>query len=231
MHPYQTPAPVRAEATERSGRTWVHDRISGPSTALIVVDMQNYYCRPGFLGETPVALTIVPAIDRMARAVRAAGGLVVWVQTSSADAMRLWGHFHRTMLSPARRERRLGGLAPDGGGFALVDGLEPHEGDARIVKTTYSAFGPATPDLNALLRGRGIDTLLIAGTMTNVCCETTARDGCVLDYGVVMLSDANASRTDEAHAATLNNFMVYFGEVMTVSETIDRLASALPGAA
>jgi len=223
MHPYQPSSASLAQATERTGRDRVYAGLAGLSTALIVVDMQNYYCRPGFLGETPVALTIVPAIERMAAATRAAGGLVVWVQTSSADVPARWDHFHRIMMSPARRERRIAGLRPDGEGFALLDGLHPQEGDSRVIKTTYSAFGPASPDLNALLRGRGIDTLLIAGTLTNVCCETTARDGCVLDYGVVMLSDANAARTDAVHAATLDNFRIFFGEVMTVDETIARL--------
>jgi nicotinamidase-related amidase len=223
MHDYTPSAAARQQATERSGKDWIHEKLNGTRTALIVVDMQNYYCQPGFQGETPVARSIVPAINRAAAAVRAAGGLVVWVQTSSAAAEKLWGHFHNTMLSPARKARRLAGLTEGTDGFALIDGLEPLDGDARVIKTTYSAFGPATPDLNRLLRARGIETILIAGTLTNVCCETTARDGCVLDYAVVMLSDANASRTDAAHAATLDNFMIYFGEVMTVQQTLARL--------
>jgi ureidoacrylate peracid hydrolase len=73
------------------------------------------------------------------------------------------------------------------------------------------------------LSERGIDTLLIAGTTTNVCCESTARDAMMLDYRVAMLSDANATQTDEEHAATLNTFHSIFGDVMTVEEACARL--------
>jgi len=67
--------------------------------------------------------------------------------------------------------------------------------------------------------------VLIAGTATNVCCESTARDAMMLDYRVVMLSDANATWTDEEHAATLNNFGLFFGDVMTADEVIGRLVA------
>jgi nicotinamidase-related amidase len=231
MHQYHPDPTARTIATERSGRPWIYDSLNGPSTALIVVDMQNYYCEPGSQGETPVARQIVPAINQAAKAIRAAGGIVVWIQTASTDAQRLWGNFHRTMLSPERKARRLAGLAETGEGFQLVQGLEPEDGDKRVIKTTYSAFGPATPHLDTVLKQSGIDTVLIAGTLTNVCCETTARDAVVHDYNTVMLSDANAARTDQDHANTLNNFQIYFGEVMTVEQTITRLRARMKGAA
>jgi ureidoacrylate peracid hydrolase len=82
-----------------------------------------------------------------------------------------------------------------------------------------------------VLKQSGIDTVLIAGTLTNVCCETTARDAVVHDYNTIMLSDANAARTDQDHANTLNNFQIYFGEVMTVEQTITRLRARMKGAA
>jgi ureidoacrylate peracid hydrolase len=73
------------------------------------------------------------------------------------------------------------------------------------------------------LKTFGIDTLLIAGTATNVCCESTARDAMLLDYRVIMLSDANATWTDAEHAATLDNFLLFFGDVMTADEAIGKL--------
>jgi ureidoacrylate peracid hydrolase len=92
-----------------------------------------------------------------------------------------------------------------------------------VKKIKYSAFIAGSSDIDAQLRSRGIDTLLIAGTATNVCCESTARDAMMLDYRVIMLSDANATLTDEEHAATLNSFLMFFGDVMTVDEAISRL--------
>jgi len=76
---------------------------------------------------------------------------------------------------------------------------------------------------HAQLRSRGIDTLLIAGTATNVCCEFTARDAMTLDDGVIMLSDANATLTDEEHTATLNSFLLFFGNVMMADRATGRL--------
>jgi len=77
-----------------------------------------------------------------------------------------------------------------------------------------------------VLRAHGIEILLIAGTKTNVCCESTARDASMMEYRVAMLSDANATLTDEEHAAALNGFQVSFGDVMTVDEALARLAPA-----
>jgi ureidoacrylate peracid hydrolase len=82
---------------------------------------------------------------------------------------------------------------------------------------------PGSSDLDAELKSRGIDTVLITGTATNVCCETTARDAMVRDYRVIMLSDGNATWTDEEHAATLNNFLLFFGDVMATNDAIARL--------
>jgi ureidoacrylate peracid hydrolase len=84
---------------------------------------------------------------------------------------------------------------------------------------------PGSSGLDTELRSRGIDTVLITGTATNVCCETSARDAMVLDYRVIMLSDANATWTDEEHAATLNNFLLFFGDVMSTDDAIARLVA------
>jgi ureidoacrylate peracid hydrolase len=70
---------------------------------------------------------------------------------------------------------------------------------------------------------RGIESLLVAGTATNVCCVSTARDAMMLDYRVVMLSDANSAFTLEEHVTSLDNFVLFFGDVMSVDEAIGRL--------
>jgi ureidoacrylate peracid hydrolase len=93
-----------------------------------------------------------------------------------------------------------------------------------VRKVTYSAFMPDSCDLDAQLNARGIDTVLIAGTATNVCCESSARDAMLRDYRVIMLSDANATWTDEEHAGALNTFAIFFGDVMTTGEAIGRIA-------
>ena len=96
------------------------------------------------------------------------------------------------------------------------------------MKKRFSAFLPGSSDIVAYLRGRGIDTVLIGGTATNVCCESSARDAMMLNFKVVMVHDVLATYTDEEHNATLRNFYSIFGDVQTLDE-VDRLAQARAG--
>ena len=224
MHRYVMPESVKDRVLRRQGKLWSHDTIEAGRAALVVVDMQNYFCAEGFPAEVPLSRGIVPNINRMARAMRAAGGTVVWVQTDSAEALARWGKHHTFMLTPERVQKRLAGLDSAAEGFRLFGDLEALPGDLRVKKVTYSAFMPGSSDIDAQLGARGIDTVLIAGTATNVCCESSARDAMLRDYRVIMLSDANATWTDEEHAATLNSFAMFFGDVMSVDEAAARLA-------
>jgi ureidoacrylate peracid hydrolase len=224
MHRYVVPESVKARVIRRQGKLFSHDTIDAGRTALAVVDMQNYFVAEGFPLEAPVARAIVPNINRMAKAMRAAGGAVVWVQTTSAGALEYWGNLHRHMLTPERSDARLAGLDEASEGFKLYRTLEPLTTDLWVKKVKYSAFIAGSSDIHAQLSSRGIDTVLVTGTVTNVCCESTARDAMMLDYRVIMLSDGNASLSDEEHAASLNNFLCYFGDVMTTDEALARLA-------
>jgi ureidoacrylate peracid hydrolase len=226
MHPYAIPAEVKDRVIRRQGKLPSQDTIDAPRTALVVVDMQNYFVAKGFPLEVPAARGIVPNINRLARAVRAAGGTVIWVQTTAKGALETWGNHHKYMLTPERAKTRLAHLDENAEGFALFPELEALAADLRVKKVKFSAFIAGSSDIDAKLKGRGIESLLIAGTVTNVCCESTARDAMMLDYRVVMVSDCNASVSDEAHAASLNNFVVYFGDVMTTDDAISRLVPA-----
>jgi ureidoacrylate peracid hydrolase len=223
MHNYVVPDSVKERVLRRQGKLFSHDTIDAGRTALVVVDMQNYFVAEGFPLEVPLARAIVPNINRMARAIRAAGGAVAWVQTTASGALEHWGNHHQYMLTPERVQKRLAHLDEASEGFALYPGLEPLAADLRVKKIKYSAFIGGSSDIDAQLKNRGIDNVLISGTVTNVCCESSARDAMMLDYRVVMLSDGNASLTDEEHAASLNNFMIFFGDVMTTDEAIARL--------
>jgi ureidoacrylate peracid hydrolase len=125
-------------------------------------------------------------------------------------------------------------FTPGDFGHALYPSLEVRPGDITVHKTRFSAFIQGASDLDAMLRARGIDTLIIVGTATNVCCESTARDAMMLNYKVFFVSDANACRTDEEHNATLAILMVMFADVRSTDETIDLLrrhAAPVAGAA
>jgi len=226
MHRYVVSDAGKKRLLHRQGKLLSHDEIDAARTALIVVDMQNHFVAEGFPAEVPLSREIVPTINRLARAMRAAGGQVVWVQTTATGALEHWGNRHKYLLTPERAAERLASLHEGADGFKLYAALEPLPNDLRVKKITYSAFIAGSSDIDAQLRSRGIETVLIAGTATNVCCESSARDAMMLDYRVIMLSDANATWTDDEHAASLDNFMLFFGDVMTADEVIGRLAGA-----
>jgi ureidoacrylate peracid hydrolase len=226
MHNYVVSDSLKDRVLRRQGKLVSHDTIDAARSALVVIDMQNYFVAEGFPLEVPVAREIVPNINCLATAMRDAGGLVVWIQTTATGGLERWGNHHRYTLSPEGARIRLANLDEAAEGFKLYPALEPAPTDPRVKKITYSAFIAGSSDLDALLRRRGIETVLIAGTVTNVCCESSARDAMMLDYRVIMVSDANAALTDEEHAATLNSFYVAFGDVMTSEDVLQRLTPA-----
>ena len=226
MHKYVVPESIRARVIRLQGKPFALDRIDAARTALVVVDMQNYYVAEGYPNESPAARAIVPNINRMAAAMRAAGGRVVWVQTDSAEALAKWGNHHKYKLTPENAARRLQKLSASDDGFRLYKTLEARPEDLTVRKIKFSALIGDSSNLDRVLREQGIEILLIAGTKTNVCCESTARDASMMEYRVAMLSDANATLTDEEHAAALNGFQVSFGDVMTVDEALARLVPA-----
>src|SRR4029079_18322966 len=162
----------------------------------------------------------------MASAWRAAGGGVVWVQTDSAQALAKWGNHHKYKLTPENARGVWMRRSASDEGFKLYRTLEPKPDDLYVRKIKFSALVGESSDLDKVLRGHEIEILLIAGTKTNVCCESTARDASMMEYRVAMLSDANATLSDEEHAAALNGFQVSFGDVMTVDEVLARLVPA-----
>jgi ureidoacrylate peracid hydrolase len=226
MHRYVVSDAVKERLLRRQGKLVSHNEIDAVRAALVVIDMQNHFVAEGFPNEVPLSREIVPTINRLARAMRIAGGLVAWVQTTAAGALESWANHHKYMLAPERAAERLASLSEDADGFKIYSALEPLPGDLRMKKIKYSAFIAGSSDIDAQLRSRGIETVLIAGTATNVCCESSARDAAMLDYRVIMLSDGNATWSDEEHAASLNNFLLFFGNVMTADEAIGRLVPA-----
>jgi ureidoacrylate peracid hydrolase len=119
------------------------------------------------------------------------------------------------------RERTLQSLAP--GGQNVWSGLTVDPADTTVIKNRYSALIPGSSSLERLLRSLEIDTVLIAGTKTNICCEATARDAMMLDFKVVMVSDCCAALSDDEHRSALENVIQQFGDVMTGDEVLERL--------
>ena len=223
MHKLSIPAEVVKRITQRCGRPHPFDVLDAPKTALVVIDMQNYFMKPGFQGEVPMARAVVPAVNRLAAALRKRGGHVVWVKNATNDTRESWSVFHDWLMTPERRNRRYATMDISHEGHALWPELDVRPEDAQIVKKRFSAFIQGSSDIVPHLRGRGLDTLLIAGTATNVCCESSARDAMMLNFKVVMVHDALATYTDAEHNATLATFLSMFGDVQGVDEAIASL--------
>lgn len=208
----------------RLGKLHPFDVIDPKKAALVVVDMQNYFVKQGHQSEVPAAREIVPNINRLAAELRRRGGHVVWVRNGTNDTRESWSNYHNYLQSRDRAERRLKSMEIGEDGYEYWHGNDIRPEDAQITKKRYSAFIQGSSDLERHLRGRGIDTLLITGTATNVCCESTARDAMMLNFKVVMVADGLATHTDEEHNATLSNFYGQFGDVQTTDEAIESLA-------
>ena len=220
---------VRPEIVERvlarRGRVEWFDRLDPARTALVVIDMQTAFCAPGAPAEVPVAREIVPAINALSREMRKLGCPVIWVvhANTSRNGRSDWQLFFNHVVSDALRERTMAALEP--GQQTLWAELDVSPDDHTVIKNRYSALIAGSSGLERLLRSLGIDTVLIAGTKTNVCCESTARDAMMLDFKTVMLSDCCAALSDDEHRASLETIFQQFGDVSTAEEALRKLTA------
>src|SRR5215472_9596448 len=196
-------------------------------TALIVVDLQQ-----GFMNEAvgfapvPAARDIVPTVNRLAAAVRQAGGGVFWVKmTHDQRCLDDWSVAYE-MAAPEYRDKRIAALSEGTLGHELWPELDLRPEDEIVKKYRYSAFMPGTSDLPDRLRARGFDTVVITGTVTNVCCESSARDANMTNFRTIMVSDGNAANSPEEHEASLAAFYNVFGDVMDTEMIIASLRRA-----
>ena len=220
MHALSIPKWAVERVVERHGTAHPYADLDPARTALVVVDMQNGFMVEGVAHALcRTAVEIVPNVNRLAAAVRRAGGRVVWIR-NTYDPTWL------TMQANVRAEKvakRIESMTEGSIGHQLYPELDVKPGDTIVQKYRFSAFLPESSDLAVRLRAGGYDTVLIAGTVTNVCCESSARDAMMMSFKTVMVSDANAANSDEEHNASLVNFYVTFGDVMDTAYLIERL--------
>jgi nicotinamidase-related amidase len=187
-------------------------------TALVVIDMQNVFMEPGEVFGNPNALDIVPTVNQAVRVMRDAGDLIIWTrQTVSHQpplAMPPWQYDLSIPVVRQAVETMVAGTPS----HAIHAAMDVRDGDIIVDKYRYGAFMCPAEGLKRVLVGLDVEMLVIAGTLTNVCCESTARDGNMLGYKIVFLSDATAARTDEEHNAALLNIRLSFGDVRRTAE-------------
>lgn len=231
MHETMLSPDIIARVTRRrGGRLHAYDTLSPATTALVVIDMQNVWVKEGMPAYSPYCEAIVPNINRLAAATRRAGGKVYWVRAIYGDdAPRTWSAC-MDFLDRGQMQEMLSALTDGNEGAELWHALDVRPEDEIVAKRRFSALIQGSSDLGDRLEAAGIDTLVITGTATNVCCESTARDAFMLNYRTLMVSDANAANSDEAHNAALNALFNRFADVFSTDEVV-ALLEAAPAAA
>ncbi|WP_150265216.1 cysteine hydrolase family protein [Paenibacillus tepidiphilus] len=189
------------------------DLIMPERTALIVVDVQNDYCHPeGALAvrgnDVTAVQEMMPRLHGLISAARANGVPVIFIQT-----------FHEQATDSAAWVTRSGrgslGVCRKGSWGAEFYEVAPRPEETVVNKHRYSAF--VNTRLDSVLRTLRIETLVMTGVSTNVCVESTARDGFMLDYHIVLAEDACASYSQAAHDMTIENMEGYFGAVSSAA--------------
>ena len=207
----------------RRGRYHWFEELDPRRTALLIIDMQELFCAPGAPAEVPGSRDIVEPINRLTEQLRAIGVPIIWVLHANTETggRSDWELFFNYVVADEVREKTRKSLAP--GNQQVWSGLTVDFSDTQIIKNRYSALIAGSSGLERMLRSLDIDTVLIAGTKTNICCEATARDAMMLDFKAVMVSDCCAALSDDEHRSALENIIQQFGDVLTSDEVLERL--------
>jgi len=223
MHNVTVRKEIIDRVLQRRGRYHLFDRLEPTRTALLIIDMQQAFCAPGGPAEVPASRDIVDPINGLTAELRNLGVPVIWMlhANNRIGGKSDWELFFNTIVADEVRERTLESLAADK--QTVWTELLTAPTDQTVLKNRYSALIPGSSSLERMLRGMGVDTILIAGTKTNVCCESTARDAMMLDFKVVLVEDCCAALSDDEHRGALENIIQQFGDVMTSHEVLIRL--------
>jgi ureidoacrylate peracid hydrolase len=185
-------------------------------TAIIVVDVQNDFCRAeGAIGKggvpTEAAMDMIPTLQTLLGAARDAGTHVIFIQTihEAATDSDAWASRSGGRVSACCRKDTWG---------AEFTEVAPLPNEPVVIKHRYSAF--INTRLDSVLRTLKVENLIMTGVSTNVCVESTARQGYMMDYNIVFLSDCTAAYSPADHAGALKNIERHFGVVATAADVI-----------
>jgi ureidoacrylate peracid hydrolase len=228
MHEVNLPAELLSLIQSQRGKLHPFESLDMPRTAHVVIDMQNGFMEPGAPVEVPVAREIVPNINAISTTVRRCGGRNIFLRmTVDSGSQSSWSNWFAHMHTPQRGTDIAKAFTRNAHYWQLWPELEVAESDKLVEKTRFGAFVPGASTLHELLQSQNIDTLVITGTLTNCCCESTARDAMQMNYKIIFVSDANAALSDAAHNATLENMAMLFADVMTTGEVLTAMTRTL----
>lgn len=208
------PEEIVEKVFKRRGRLHAFPSIEAAKTALVVIDLDI-----GTGRDKSNMQQVADNVNVLAEAVRAKGGVVAWVTTPIQNATTNFrAIFGDAATDNYERMGKAGGEATK-----LWPELLPEAGDIHTTKQGHSAFFPGKSSLNELLQARGVESILIVGAVTNVCCEASARDAAELQYKVTMISDALIGQSPELDRATLTTFFRCYGDVRPIRNMLEML--------
>jgi ureidoacrylate peracid hydrolase len=214
QHPSGIPEAIVRKVVARRGRLHAFESLEPGRTALVVIDLDT-----ATVGANEECRRLVLRVNELAAAVRRTGGVVAWVLSHMPVMPR---HF-AAILGVETATKYFNDGQPSGDGTTLWHELQASRHDIVAVKSGASAFFPGKCNLKEQLDPLGIDTVLIAGAVTNICCESSARDAAELDYKVILVSDALSGHAHGLHEATLATFYRIFGDVRPSAEIVELL--------
>jgi len=188
-------------------------QLNREKAALLVVDMQYFFLDPSSPTFTCGGLAILPNLKKIIHAFRQADRPVIFTRhvhhpdRIDAGIMGWWWEGMCLEGSPESEIHR---------------DISPERNEKVILKHRYSAF--YNTDLETVLRCLHVEDIVIAGIMTNMCCESTARDAYYRDYRVFFLADGTGSITEEMHLASLINLAFGFSWVTDVNTIVAQLS-------
>ncbi len=183
--------------------------INPKQTALLIIDMQNDFVEEGAIFEVPKIRKNLNSYKAFIDFCREKGATIIYTR-----------HCYDPKQNPIEArlfpELKRGGLRKETRGWQIYDVLKPEKNDTVINKTRYDAFYDTK--LDNILRSKKINTLIITGTMTEVCCESTARSAMFRDYKILFCDDLTYTFSQKTHKHTLKVIASHFGDVTIASK-------------
>jgi ureidoacrylate peracid hydrolase len=215
-------------AVQRGAGLNSFDTLVPGRTALVNIDMQKVFLDEGQIYGNRHARDIAPTVNALAAGLRAVGVPVIWTRnTHTFDgpyATPLW-QYDPGQPGVAEGIAALQAGAP---GHGLSAAMQVGAGDIVIDKYRYGALSCPAGALKRTLEGLGTEMVVIAGTLTNCCCESTAREANLAGYRVIAISDAMATVTDAEHNAALLNLRLFFADVKRTREVVTMARALAP---
>lgn len=224
MHEIRITETTTQRMLQTKGKEFAYEDIDLGRTAHLVIDMQNGFVEEGAPIEVPVAREIVDNVNAISAAVREGGGVNVFFRFT-VDPADDWSVYLKNFGGERCLEGDAHAFRAGSHNHGIYPKMDVTGRDLVMDKTRFSAFTPASSSISDLLADRDIDTIIVTGTLTNCCCESTARDAAQLNLKVIFVSDANAALTDEAHNGTLNSLAPVFADVMPTEKVLDVVAN------